>query len=492
MLLVGIYARSAPKSLYFTLLSLSIFLLNLGFIFEIASSELTTAFMATQVQYFGGPFIAPFVLLFVLEYCGLNIKKRYVFALLIIPCIVCFMVLTWPLNGLYYGSVEFLTDGPIPRIVITTSPYYYVYMVYAAALPIAADVILLYYFFRGDKTFKKQSITIIVATILPLFAVVFVSILRVAGFDFDPTPVFLGITCPLFGYSFLRLGLYRVAPIAREQIVETMNDGFLIIDPHGGFVYANMAAKRILPRLSKASSGTKIKNIDEIAWICDSADERNNDFSVQQPDGAEKHYKLSETPITAAKKVIGRCIMFFDITQTKQLLDEVSMLAERDPLTGLINRRTFFNNGELLFGNLSRIGNASCMMMIDIDYFKKVNDNYGHPKGDEVLKAVAEMLSAHFRSTDLIARYGGEEFSAFLPYATVQNAVELAEQIRVLVQGLQFYADDTSFNITVSIGIAAIDPERHATLDLLLTDADAALYAAKNQGRNRIHVSGEQ
>jgi len=489
MLIVGIYARSAPKSLYFALLTLAIFMFNMGFVFEMTSSSYSTAYIATQVQYLGGPFIAPLALLFVCEYCGLQLKRINVLLLLIIPCVVSLLVITWPINGIYYKDVVFLTDGPLPRIIVTPTHFYHAYMVYNAILPIIANGILIYNYPRMDKTLKKQSVTIMIATILPLFAVVFILLLNIVGLNFDPTPIFLGITCPIFGYSFLKLGLYRVAPIAREQIVETMHDGLIIIDSHGGFVDANIAAKNILPRLAKAGAGTKIKEIDEIAWICESADKRNNEFSVPQQGGGYKHYKLSETQITTANKVLGRCIMFFDITQTKQLLVEVSSLAERDPLTGLINRRTFFNNGELLFGNLSRAGDSSCMMMIDIDSFKIVNDSYGHLKGDEVLKAVGELLSTRFRSTDLIARYGGEEFCAFLPHIAIQNATELAEKVRVHAHELEFSANGSTFRISVSIGIAASDPARHSSFEMLISDADAALYSAKNDGRNRVRVA---
>ena len=492
MLIVGIYARRAPKSLYFTMLTLSIFMLNIGFIFEITSDTLATAFVATQVQYFGGPFIAPFVLMFVCDFCGIQLKTRSALLLLVVPFAACILVLTWPLNGIFYRNLTFVTNGTISRIITSGSAYYYVFQIYNAILPIIADMILIYNFFHRDKLFKKQSIMIIIATILPLFSIIFILVFDVVGLNFDPTPVFLGITCLLLGYSFLRLGLYRVAPIARAQIVETLHDGFIIIDTRGNFIDANLSAKHILPQLASISAGSKIKEVDEIAWISESDDKRDNEFSVQGEDGAMKHYKLSETQITNAKKTVGRCIMIFDITHTKQLLDEISILAEHDALTGLLNRRTFFSNGELLFGNLARSGVQSGMMMIDIDFFKNVNDSYGHPKGDEVLVAIAEILSSRLRNTDLIARYGGEEFCVFLPNIATQNAIELAEQLRRLVEEIEFSANDSKFHITVSIGLAICGPACYVSFSSLLSDADAALYKAKNAGRNNVHVAGSE
>jgi len=488
MLILGIYARSAPKSLYFTLLVLAIFILNTGYIFEVTADSLKTAFIAAQVEYFGGPFVAPLVLLFVCEYCGVKLRKRSVLLLMAIPFAACLMVLTWPLNGVYYESVVFSTDSVIPHLVIKGSIFYYIFQIYSMILPLVAIAILIYFFPRKDRLFIRQSITFILAASLPLCNIIFVFLLGVVNLDFDPLPMFMGITCMILGYSFLRLGFYRVAPIAREQIVETMSDGFVIIDTQGIFIDANIAAKRILPQLANASAGTRMDEISEVAWLCESADSRNNDFSVQEDD-AYRHYQLSETQIIEEGRVLGRCIMFFDITNTKQLLDEVSLLAERDTLTGLVNRRTFFNNGERLFEKLAASGSSGCMLMMDLDFFKDINDTYGHPKGDEVLKTVAEVLPSRLRNTDLIARYGGEEFCAFLPYITKNTALDIAEQLRNRVQELEFSANGSVIRVTISIGLAIYDPSRHPTLEALLADADTALYAAKNEGRNRVCVA---
>jgi len=356
-------------------------------------------------------------------------------------------------------------------------------------LPLAAEGVLVYHYIRGDKIFRRQSVLIIVATALPFIGVVTILLLNTLNLAFDPTPVMFGVTCLVLGYSVLRHGLYRVAPIAREQIVETMHDAFIILDTQTCFLDANIAAKKVLPQLATVSAGIKTEDIEGLSWICAGNEACVTEFSMPDAEGVTRHYKLSETQITAANKTIGRCIMFFDITETKKLLDEVSHLAGSDPLTGLINRRKFFSSGALLFGNLARSGDNSCMMMIDIDFFKKVNDSYGHQKGDEVLKAIAGIMTSRFRSTDLIARYGGEEFCAFLPYITEKDALELANLIRTLSQEMEFQSEDTMFQVTVSIGLAICDHSRHLSLDMLLADADTALYEAKNTGRNKVVVA---
>jgi diguanylate cyclase (GGDEF)-like protein len=178
--------------------------------------------------------------------------------------------------------------------------------------------------------------------------------------------------------------------------------------------------------------------------------------------------------------------MIYDITETKQLLDQVSLMAERDALTGLMNRGAFYQKGTSLLSKMAGHHSRACLFMIDIDFFKKVNDTYGHLKGDDVLKTVAGMLSAHLRKTDLVARYGGEEFCAFLPDISQPAAVNVAEKLRERAEALEFSVDEAIFRITISIGLAMYDRTRHESLEALLATADALLYAAKNSGRNKV------
>ena len=307
--------------------------------------------------------------------------------------------------------------------------------------------------------------------------------------EFDLTPIFLSATSLLMAYSNLKLGLYSVGPAAREQIIEAMNDGFIIMDTQGQFIDANQAAKRLIPLLSTISIGAKISDISEIAWISEDPAVRDNDYFVIDENGKEKHYRLSETEVVYFNNPIGRCIMLFDNTETRMMLEEMSHLAEIDALTGLINRRTLFNNGERLLSRIAANNSSACALMMDLDFFKTVNDTYGHIKGDEVLKRVAETLSVCFRSTDLIARYGGEEFCAFLPDITEQAALNSARRVREQVNAIEFSAGEQTFSISISTGVTVFDPLRHLTLEAFLADADAALYTSKNSGRDTIYIS---
>jgi diguanylate cyclase (GGDEF)-like protein len=124
--------------------------------------------------------------------------------------------------------------------------------------------------------------------------------------------------------------------------------------------------------------------------------------------------------------------------------------------------------------------------MMDIDHFKLINDHYGHPVGDRVIRKLAYLLMGSFRKTDFIGRYGGEEFAVVLPNTTKQNALTICEKLRKKMEECLFNADDKSFHVTISIGIASF-PDVQETQNLVFY-ADEALYDAKEKGRNRCVV----
>lgn len=159
-----------------------------------------------------------------------------------------------------------------------------------------------------------------------------------------------------------------------------------------------------------------------------------------------------------------------------------------DPLTGLYNRRHFEDNLEREFLRAKRYGNDLSFAIIDVDYFKKVNDNFGHSFGDYVLKEIAYLLNQTFRKTDLVFRYGGEEFAVIITETSKEKAIIPLERLRQNIANYPFDFENRKINITVSIGVADVSEEVEDA-QKLFEDADKALYVAKNNGRNRVQTS---
>lgn len=177
-----------------------------------------------------------------------------------------------------------------------------------------------------------------------------------------------------------------------------------------------------------------------------------------------------------------------DVTEHYALQEKLRELATTDPLTGIFNRRHFMEIAETEFERARRIGAPVAVAMIDADYFKRVNDSYGHATGDTVLRQIAELSRTQLRRADVIARYGGEEFVILLPGAGPEEARQIAERLRSAVATQPMTDGRVTFRCSVSVGIAvAQDPQR--TLERTLAAADAALYAAKAGGRNRVELA---
>ena len=181
----------------------------------------------------------------------------------------------------------------------------------------------------------------------------------------------------------------------------------------------------------------------------------------------------------------GAVISHTTITYRKMQEFELVRLAATDVLTGLPKRRYFVEAANLEVERVRRFGTAASLVMIDLDHFKAVNDTYGHAVGDEALRFLTQMCKKHLRQIDVIARIGGEEFAVLLPGTNETGAMAVAEKLRQAVYETPVKSGEIQFNITASFGVAEVCAG-DTGIDECLSRADAALYAAKHAGRNRV------
>lgn len=163
------------------------------------------------------------------------------------------------------------------------------------------------------------------------------------------------------------------------------------------------------------------------------------------------------------------------------------LLADTDALTELNNRRAFFNLGKQLLHQAERNASPVAVIMFDLDFFKQINDQYGHATGDETLIAVARVAEEQIRSSDVLARIGGEEFAILMPQTTLQQALILAGRLSKAIEKKQVAVEGHVISCTASFGVSALETDIK-TLDTLIAEADKALYVAKNEGRNQIRT----
>ncbi len=251
------------------------------------------------------------------------------------------------------------------------------------------------------------------------------------------------------------------------------------LDPAGQVTYLNPAAERLFPELSAQGLLHPLLNgsAELIANLWQNMQE--GEVSLEATLG-EATYELH---ISYVQEVGLIRIYVLDISQRKRAEEEIKHLATTDSLTGIANRGAF---SAILTGEVERAkryGTPLALAMYDLDYFKRVNDTFGHDVGDYVLRAVTDLVKQNIRATDVVARWGGEEFLVLMPQMDMRGAGKAAEKLRQAIAGHHF---DKVSELTASFGVVVFDAQDDQ--NSLLKRVDDALYRAKQQGRNRVEM----
>lgn len=204
---------------------------------------------------------------------------------------------------------------------------------------------------------------------------------------------------------------------------------------------------------------------------------------LQRKNGQEFWSHMLARGVIAGDPTGGTIWIIEDISGAKAIRDQLAWTATHDGLTKLVNRREF--ESRLTQAMIQFEGGDLCVMFIDLDRFKAINDSAGHATGDEVLRQVSELLEAQVRSSDTVSRFGGDEFAVLLPGCTLVRAQQLAEQMRSAIEDWRLMRGGQEFSVGASIGLAAVVPVM-VDIAAVLHAADSACYDAKKGGRNRV------
>lgn len=285
--------------------------------------------------------------------------------------------------------------------------------------------------------------------------------------------------------------------------LESIAEGVITTNESGMIKYLNHTAEKLTGWKNKDAYGkplSKIFHLQDEFTHQDKPDITEQILSheevVAEPiphllvcnDGKEYSVEHTAAPIrNRTGKIVGVVVVFHDVSHARQMQKQLSYQATHDSLTGLINRSAFESRVIELI-NITKVENTNHIMCyLDLDQFKLVNDTCGHVAGDELLKQLSLLFNKQMRSGDIIARLGGDEFGVLLYGCPIEKGIEIAEEIRKVVYDFRFPWNDRQFAVGVSIGLVNISKETE-DLTQLLSQADAACYAAKDKGRNRVHV----
>lgn len=481
--LLCIYAyyriRNAPGGIFYILGTFCCMLFTFFYVFELTSTTLEHMKIWLRLEYLALPFIPVFTLFMCMEYVGVKWSRPLYYFFFGLPSLTILIHYTNDFHHFYYKSVGVDTSGAFPTLSLEGGPWFYVHSFFLYACVLGSIILLLAQLRKGKaRRFKWQIATMTAGLFVPVLGSVFyLTGLSPNGIDLGP--ISMSVSFIFHGAAIISLQMFSVAPIAREKVFDSMEEGVLVLNQNNVIVDFNPVMQTMVPAITSRSIGKSVKEMLK-------GNESLLDIVVkgEKQDYMQEtlHYQIKFTPVLHRKKHLGQIITFVDVTERILMQEQLKAIASVDGLTNVYTRSFFLQKTDELF-DLDKVA----IIMFDIDHFKRVNDTFGHKAGDIVLKQVVQFAKQHIRAADFIGRYGGEEFIICLPNTSQSDAVQVAEAIRLEVEKTTVKVDEAAINVTASLGVTSAviaNNESEQLIASLMDEADIALYEAKNDGRN--------
>ncbi len=481
---------------------------------SIASNGLQTKTFWTQVYWTSASFGPLLFLLIVLGHLEMtHILTRWRMALLLLPSLLV-LVLIWsiPHQDLLLYDLEVKQIGSLDMLQSKNGVLFIPILIILQGIALISYYHLIRSLFRTNRIKRKQSITILIALLVPFFANLptILGINPINGLDF--TPQALVLSSALFAFAIFRYRWLDILPLARTTLVEVIPDGVVVLDSKNRIVDINPSAQtflQITDDMVGQESETAFARLNAILHLPTNLETFRKEIQIEEEEN--KYFDVRGMPLQNREGIFnGRIIMLHDITERRQAESDIQsanerlqkQLAEieslhaqlheqaiRDHLTGLFNRGYLNDMLERETHRAERHQHPLSMLMIEIDDFKRFNDAFGHVAGDVTLKKVAELIQANTRTDDIACRFGGDEFTLVLPETPLESAYQCAERLRKDAAGLQLFHEERPLgNLTLSIGVAVF-PGNGDTGMKVLRAADEAMYRAKQAGKNQVVVT---
>lgn len=472
-------------------LSLTLQVYLLGYLMEINTGSLKEMLFWNQIQYFGIPFFPGLWLVVSMLYTGRGkylqgFRSLFIFA---IPLMTFVLHLTNDWHHLYYSRIELQQFEGMNLMLLTKGPWYFVQMVYVLITLVLCSW---FYFQRYRKSTGDEKIQLrllLLASVLPYIALILVT-LNIGGIGIDYTALILPPCILLINLALTRYNFLEIKVLARDRVFEDSAAGLILLNRFYRVVDFN-AASILFFRWFDAQ--IKVEQLDLLLKdrqdLLDSIRRSEDKIFHLVAEGEDRYVNINVRGVQNKQEKAGLLITIEDVTERELLRRRLIEMATTDELSGLNNRRRFRECAEEAYQCARRYQEHLSVLMMDIDYFKRINDSYGHLIGDAVIRDFSELLSDAFRGTDIIGRMGGEEFAVVMLNTDSESACKKAESFRQMIENREMIYGQLRFRITVSIGAAEFDNETH-DFDALVNRADSAMYEAKRAGRNRTVVEG--
>lgn len=469
------------------ILSLIIQIYLLGYLVELNLDQLNEMIFWNQIQYIGVPFFPALWLLVSMFYTNRVQQLKGIKGILLfgIPTVTFFIRLTNPWHYLYYNEItlKYFGNG-ISTMVLSKGPLFYIHMVYVLVVLIFCTRIYFQTYKKSEGNKKTQFKILFISSVLPFLAFIF-GIIDFGRIGIDFTALILPISIYLIDIALTKYNFLEIDVLAREKAFEDTSTGLVIVDTYNRIVDYNKQSIEYFKWM-----GIKIEKkllnviIHEDEQLLRGILRLENKIICTKVNNQDKYLYLNVESIQNKGENAGLFLKFEDVTENELMKKRLFEMATTDELSGLNNRRSFREGIEEAFLRARRYDEKLSVLAIDIDFFKRVNDTYGHGVGDEVIKEISKELLTNFRESDIVGRVGGEEFAVVMIKTDKEQGYHKAELFRKAIEDKLIEFDGYSVKVTVSIGLAEVNRDT-MNFDNLLNAADNALYTAKDQGRNR-------
>ncbi len=486
--------RSVTGSIYLALMMLAVAVWSAAAAIEVVSTDQNTKILWLQISFIGVCAAPPLFLLFALKYWRpeIHISLPYRICIWIVPVATILIAATNNSHHLLWDSFAF--KSPDTNILIYEHGiWFWINVAYSYAVMFSSVVLLSRVAIGFPRFYRRQALIVLIAAILPWIGY---AIYAFGGFPLSvlAAPIAFSITGVIFAMGLLKLQLFDIVPVARENMIQHMDVGMLVLDYKARIMDFNSAAGRIIGK--NLEVGQRIGEVLDNWWNMPSLSagiSERKEVLVEQRT-PPLWLDISISPLRdRSDRLSGHLITLQDITERKLAQEALieahnafQHQATHDSLTGVLNRRAILDvlSSELARARRQHIGLA--IGICDIDHFKKINDTYGHPVGDEVLCGLVRIMNSHLRQYDTLGRFGGEEFLLVTPGVKENDAITVYQRLLSEVAENSLATKSGNLSITVSIGVKILTGEEH--VEELLKAADDALYDAKNGGRNRVFL----
>ncbi|MEJ8306259.1 histidine kinase N-terminal 7TM domain-containing diguanylate cyclase [Saccharibacillus sacchari] len=479
----------------FIWMSIATAIYTFGSSMELASSSLDKIKFWISFEYLGLPFISPLNLLVVLHYVGRErlTTKRATIGILAIPAVTSLLMLTNDLHGLVYQSMELRADAPWPLVDFVMGFWYVVNGSYTLGCGVVGMWLLARHMRQTLNVYRKQTITMFLGLFIPI-GTSLIYMMNLTPYHIDPVPATMSMTNLLYCWAILSAGMLTSTPVVRENILESMRDGVLVLDAAGRIADYNKAASQMFPFLTSDLIGkTAVDAFPRQMFRSQDADMAFLDSEDRQveclADNEIRYYRFRSSPVYNKRggAPAGRTVVVLDVTENVLLHRKLERMATHDGMTQIFNRTHFVECSEKRLIEAWRIDEPLTVALFDIDKFKSINDTHGHDVGDQVICHVVHSCKIYLGDRDIFGRYGGEEFALCLPGRTLEDAYALLENVRRELASGPVTTSAGPVGVTASFGLVEARPGR--PLNRLTKLADEALYRAKQHGRNNVQLA---